>query len=202
MTGLRTLAFSQPASRGSHLECISINRCALLGSFVKFLSFLICLSQSVVLWQSMGGIQKIATFGKRSCHFMTRTAQISKEKWQSIITLRHGETIICSTTGQLTNTTPGCVKAISPRKRVMECCIRWPGLHNHPASTQLRWFGMSWKKVCFSQCERKAANKCSAYAGIPSRRWEKHSRWSCLRECQEFAKLSSRQRVATLTKFS
>ena len=26
----------------------------------------------------------------------------------------------------------------------MECCIRWPGLHNHPTSTQLRWFGMSW----------------------------------------------------------
>ena len=26
----------------------------------------------------------------------------------------------------------------------MECCIRWPGLHNHPTSTQLRWFGMNW----------------------------------------------------------
>ena len=25
-----------------------------------------------------------------------------------------------------------------------ECFIRWPGLHNHPTSTQLRWFGMTW----------------------------------------------------------
>jgi hypothetical protein len=30
------------------------------------------------------------------------------------------------------------------RERVMECCIRWPGLHNPPTSTKLRWFGMSW----------------------------------------------------------
>ena len=28
-----------------------------------------------------------------------------------------------------------------------EWCIRWPGLHNHPTSTQLRWFGMSWTRV-------------------------------------------------------
>ena len=28
--------------------------------------------------------------------------------------------------------------------QMMECCIRWPGLHNHLTSTQLRWFGMSW----------------------------------------------------------
>ena len=34
-------------------------------------------------------------------------------------------------------------RAIWPRKRVMECCIRWPGLQNHPTSTQLRCFGMS-----------------------------------------------------------
>jgi hypothetical protein len=42
------------------------------------------------------------------------------------------------------NTPPGCIRAIWPKRRVMECCIRWPGLHNHPTSTQLRWFGMSW----------------------------------------------------------
>ena len=42
------------------------------------------------------------------------------------------------------NTPPGCVSAIWPRRRVMECCIRWAGLHNHPNSTQLRWFGKSW----------------------------------------------------------
>ena len=44
----------------------------------------------------------------------------------------------------------------------------------------------------------KAANKCSAYVGTPSRLLEKHPGWSRLRECQECAKLSSRQRVATL----
>ena len=48
------------------------------------------------------------------------------------------------------------------------------------------------------QSEGKAANKCSAYEGTSSRLLEKHSSWSWLRECQECAKLSSRQRVATL----
>ena len=52
--------------------------------------------------------------------------------------------IICFSTGQWPNTPPGCVRAIWPRKSVMECCIRWPGLHNHPTSTQFRWFGMRW----------------------------------------------------------
>ena len=46
------------------------------------------LSQSVVLWQGRGGIQKIALFVKYQVHIMARTAQISKVKWQSIITLR------------------------------------------------------------------------------------------------------------------
>ena len=41
-------------------------------------------------------------------------------------------------------TPPGCLRAIWPRRRVMECCIRCPGLHIQPTSTQLRWFGMSW----------------------------------------------------------
>ena len=50
------LAFSQPASWGSHLECISINWCALLKvHFVEFLSFLMCLRQLVVLWPGRGG---------------------------------------------------------------------------------------------------------------------------------------------------
>ena len=53
-------------------------------------------------------------------------------------------TIICFSTGLWPNTPPSCIRAIWPRRRVMECCIRWPGLHNHPTSTQLRWFGMSW----------------------------------------------------------
>ena len=37
------------------------------------------------------------------------------------------------------NTPPGCVRAIWPRRRV-ECCIRWPGLHNHPP--QPNWDGL------------------------------------------------------------
>ena len=59
-------------------------------------------------------------------------------------------TIICFSTGQWPITPTGCVRVIGPRRRVMECCIRWPGLHNQPTSTQLRWFGMSctaeWRK--------------------------------------------------------
>ena len=52
-------------------------------------------------------------------------------------------TIIYFSTVQWPNTPSGCVRVIWPR-RVMECCIRWPVLHNHLTSTQLRWFGMSW----------------------------------------------------------
>ena len=51
-------------------------------------------------------------------------------------------------TGQWPNTPPGCVRAIWPKRRLIECCIRWPGLHNHPTSTQLRWFGMRWTTLC------------------------------------------------------
>ena len=63
------------------------------------------------------------------------------------------------------HTPPGCVRAIWTRRRVMDCCMRWPGLHNHLTSTQSRWFGMSWTAECL------------AYAGTPSRLLEKHSRW-------------------------
>ena len=85
---------------------------------------------------------------------------------------------------------PGCVTAIWPRRRVMECCIRWPGLHNHPTSIKLRWLGLFGQ-----QSEGKAVKNCSAYVGTPSKLLKKHSRWIWLRECQECAKLSSRQRV-------
>ena len=44
---------------------------------------------SCVVTYSRVGIQKIALFGKKKVHIMARTAQISKEKRQSIITLRH-----------------------------------------------------------------------------------------------------------------
>ena len=50
----------------------------------------------------------------------------------------------CFSIGQWPKTPPGFVRAVWQRRRAMECCIRWPGLHNHPTSTQLRWFGMSW----------------------------------------------------------
>ena len=52
-------------------------------------------------------------------------------------------TIICFSPGQWPKTPIGFVWAIWPR-RVMVCCLRWHGLHNHPTSTPLRWFGMSW----------------------------------------------------------
>jgi hypothetical protein len=90
-------------------------------------------------------------------------------------------TIICFSTGQGSNTPPGCARDILPRRKVMECCIRWPGLHNHPISTQLRWFGLDCRVGL--QSDENAANKCLAYVGTPSRRLEKHSRWSWLREC-------------------
>ena len=76
------------------------------------------------------------------------------------------------------------------------------------------WFALSGTIICFStgqwlntpqgcvraepQSEGKAANKCSAYVGTPPRLLEKHSRWWWLSECQACAKVSSRQRVATL----
>ena len=50
----------------------------------------------------------------------------------------------CFPTGQRPNTPPGRVRAIRPRRKMTECCKRWPGLHNPPTSTKLRWFGMSW----------------------------------------------------------
>ena len=70
---------------------------------------------------------------------MATTAFCSDPIWFSL-----SGTIICLSTGQWLNTPPGCVRAIWPWSRVMECCIRWPGLHNHLTSTQLRLFEMSW----------------------------------------------------------
>ena len=56
---------------------------------------------------------------------------------------------------------------------------------------QPNWEGLGWVGP---QSEGKAATKCSASMGTPSR----HSSWSWFRECQECAKLSSWQTVATL----
>ena len=47
-------------------------------------------------------------------------------------------TIICFSTGQWPNTPPDCVRAILPRRKVRECCFRWPGLRKPPP-----WFGMN-----------------------------------------------------------
>ena len=55
MTALHTLGILS-TSFMPYLESISINMWTLL----------MCLSQSVVLWQGRGGIQKIALFGKRT----------------------------------------------------------------------------------------------------------------------------------------
>ena len=79
------------------------------------------------------------------------------------------------------------------RSRVMECCTRWPGLHNPQSSTQLRWFGMSWTAEW-----RKSSQQVLSIYGNSFKIVVKHYRWSWLRECQEWEKLSSRQRVATL----
>ena len=89
----------------------------------------------------------------------------------------------------------GCVRAILPSRRVMECCVRWPDLASTIPRPQPNWDGLWWVGP---QSEGKAAKKCLEYLGTPSRRLEKHSRWSWLREYQECVKLSSRQRVATL----
>ena len=70
-----------------------------------------------------------------------------------------------------------------PRRRVMECCIRWPGLHNHPTSTHLRWFGMSWTAEWSKSSQQVLSN---------SFKTKKPSGKSWLRECQECVKLSSR----------
>ena len=75
----------------------------------------------------------------------------------------------------------------------------WRAASDDLASTitrpQPNWDSLGWVGP---QSEGKAANKCSAYVGTPSRLLEKHSRWNRLRECQECAKLTSKQRVATL----
>jgi hypothetical protein len=72
------LAFSQRASWGSHLECISFNRCALLKDHLQ---------NWFPSWANQLCCDKVGV--KDQVHIMARTAQISKEKWQSIITLRH-----------------------------------------------------------------------------------------------------------------
>ena len=56
-------------------------------------------------------------------------------------------TIICFSTGQWPNSPPGCVRTIWPRRRVMECCIIWPGLWDflHEAGWDAKL--SSWQRV-------------------------------------------------------
>ena len=59
------------------------------GAFVEFLALLIGLGQSAVLCRSQVGTQLTADYLTIArIHFMARTNQLSKEKRQSIITLR------------------------------------------------------------------------------------------------------------------
>ena len=102
-------------------------------------------------------------------------------------------TIICFSTGQWPNTPPGCVRAIWPRRRVMECCIRWPRLHNYPTSTQLRWFGMSWTAE-----GRKNSQLLPRICGNSFKTVGKAFLMKLVERMLECTKLSSRQRVATL----
>ena len=75
----------------------------------------------------------------------------------------------------------------------------WSAASDDLASTvtqpQPSWDLLGWAGP---QSEGKAANKCPTYVETPSRLLENHSGWSWLRECQECAKLSSRQTGATL----
>jgi hypothetical protein len=95
-------------------------------------------------------------------------------------------TIIYFSTEQWPNTPAGCVRVFYQEG------VWWSAASDDLVSTiprpQPNWDGSGWVEP---QSEGKAANKCSAYVGSPSRLLEKHSRWSWLRECQECAKLSS-----------
>jgi hypothetical protein len=95
-------------------------------------------------------------------------------------------------TGQWPNTPPGCVSAIWPR-RVMKCCIRWPG---SPQSPSLYPIEMVWDEYDRRVKEKQPIRAqhmlellqdcCKSIPGEAG--WENDSS----------AKLSSRQRLATL----
>ena len=71
-----------------------------------------------------------------------------------------------------------CVRAIWPRRRLMECCNRWPGIHNHTTSTQFRWFRMSWT----TEGKKSSQQVLSICGNSLSTMLENHSRWSWLRK--------------------
>ena len=118
---------------------------------------------------------------------------------QHSATIRHpiwfalSGTIICFSTGQWPNIPPGSVRAIWPRRRVMECCIRWPDLHNHPTSTQFRWFGMSWTAEW-----RKSSQQLLSICRNSFKTVGKSFPMKLVERMPRVCKLSSRQTVATL----
>lgn len=91
------------------------------------------------------------------------------------------------------NTPPGYVKLFNHKGE------SWSAASDDRASTitwpEPNWDGLRW---VLKQREERAANKCSAYVGNPSRLLEKHSRWLHHKTGWENAKLSSKQKVATL----
>ncbi len=93
------------------------------------------------------------------------------------------------------NIPPGYVKVISPRRRIMECCVRWPGLHNHLTYTQLRWLGMSWTTEWRNSSQQVFSTSGNSFKTV-GKPFQVTTSWIWLRE--ECAKLSSKQKVATL----
>ena len=67
--------------------------------------------------------------------------------------------------------------------------MTWP-----PQSSNLNPIEMVWDELDYRVKDKQPTSAVGTY----SRLLEKHSSWNWLRECQECAKLSSRQRVATL----
>lgn len=88
------------------------------------------------------------------------------------------------------------VRSTWPRSRVMEWCARWSG---PPQSPHLNSAGMVWDELdrrVKQKQPRNAQHMCELL-------WECWRRvpgdsWSSLRGCQERAKLSSKQKAATL----
>jgi hypothetical protein len=76
-------------------------------------------------------------------------------------------------------------------------CIRWPGLHNHPTSTRLRWFGMSWTAE-WRKSSQQVLSICGNSFKTLRKAFQVTTSWSWLGDCQESAKLSLKQRLATL----
>ena len=98
-------------------------------------------------WSMVGTMVKLVTLSvvylEFKAHLTSMASGIHHPIWFGL-----SGTIICFLTGQWPQNTPS-VRV----RRVMECCIRWPGLHNHLTSIQLRWFGIIWtsdsrKSIC------------------------------------------------------